>query len=91
MEENGKPSGAPQIVEEKKLDNEVVYVAIADRVRTDSTDRGQMTSLESIKSLMQDPGKIQSHLGEMMGNEVYKDIKLITAANGAIYLYSEKV
>ena len=91
MEEFGKPRAAAQIIEGKKTDNEAVYVAIAERVRADSTGKGQLTSLELIKPLMQDPGKIQSYLGEMKGNEVYKDIRLITAANGGTYLYSEKV
>jgi hypothetical protein len=76
----------------QKIAVDVIYIAIADKVRTDTESVGKPIHVETLGALFPDmkPEEIIDHLGEMVKIERYQDVKVYVSASGAAYLYSEK-
>jgi hypothetical protein len=81
---------APQTVQ--KITVDVIYIAIADKVRTDTQSQNKPIHVETLAALFPDmkPEEIVNHLAEMVKVERYKDIQVQISSSGAAYLYSEK-
>lgn len=80
---------APQTIQ--KISVDVIYIVIADKVRTDSQRLGKPIHVETLGELFPDmkPDEIVNHLAEMVKVERFKDVKVQISASGAAYLYSE--
>ena len=83
------PAAVPQTVH--KISVEVIYIAIADKVRTDSQSLLAPIHVETLGALFPDmqPEEIVNHLAEMVKIERFKDVKIQISPSGAAYLYSE--
>jgi hypothetical protein len=70
---------------------EVIYIAIADKVRNDSHRLAKPIPVEALGALFPDmkPDEIVGHLAALVKIEKYADIKVMTSASGAAYLYSD--
>ena len=79
---------APQTVQKIAVD--VIYIVIADKVRTDSQRLGKPIHIETLGELFPDikPEEIINHLAEMVKVERYQDIQVQISASSAAYLYS---
>ena len=76
----------------QKIAVNVIYIAIADKVRTDTEKLSKPIPVESLGELFPDmtPEEIVEHLGEMVKIEKYQDVRVYVSPSGAAYLYSEK-
>ncbi len=81
---------APEIIQRRTP--EEIYVAIADKVRTDSQSRGRLTHVEELGLLFPEmkPEEIIGSLAELVNVEAYKDVRVLTAVSGLAYLYSDR-
>lgn len=70
---------------------DVIYIAIADKVRSDTQSVGKPIPVEALGTLFPDmkPEEIVDHLAALVKLERYADIKVMTSASGAAYLYSD--
>lgn len=68
----------------------VIYIAIADKVRTDTQALEKPIHIESLAALFPDmkPEEIVGHVTEMVKVERYRDIQIYLSPSGAAYLYS---
>jgi len=80
---------APLTIQKISLD--VIYIAIADQVRTETQKQAKPIHVETLGVLFPDmkPEDIIAHLGAMIKVERYQDIKVQISASNAAYLYSE--
>ncbi len=85
----GAPENAPEIL--STMAPEAVYAAVAGKVRSESQNTGMPIHVEELGPLLPDlkPEQIVTHLAEMVTVEEYQDIKIMTSATGATYLYSD--
>ncbi len=76
---------------ERLLQSEELCTNIAAKIREDSKNLAQLTSVDSLSSLLTDPDAedIEPYLAEMANDERYQDIQKIVISTGAVYLYSE--
>ncbi|MGE5262498.1 MAG: hypothetical protein ACM3S0_03885 [Acidobacteriota bacterium] len=83
------PEGAPETL--PAMTPEKVYAAVAGKVRSDSQNLAIPIPVEELGPLFPDltPEQIVAHLTELVQKEEYADIKVMTSATGASYLYSE--
>ena len=72
--------------------DEEIEVRIAAKVREDSQDPAQLTSVDSLGPLattdQEEILEIELNLAEMFKDERYNDIKSVVASTGVVYLYS---
>lgn len=75
----------------QKISVDVIYIAIADKVRTDSQSLGKPIHVETLGALFPDmkSEEIVNHLAEMVKVERFQDVKVQISKSGAAYLYSE--
>lgn len=85
--ENAVPA-SPSV---QKIAVDVIYIAIADKIRTDTVKLGKPIPVESLGALFPDmkPEEIVAHLGDMVKVERFQDVRVYVSASGAAYLYSE--
>lgn len=83
------PEGAPETL--PPMTPEEIYAAVAGKVRSDSQNLAMPIPVEELGPLFPDltPEQIVTHLTELVHQEDYADIKVVTSASGANYLYSE--
>lgn len=74
-----------------KAKREELQVRIADKVREVSRNLAELTSRDSLSTLGPDleATEIEDTISAMAQDDRYRDIKLVTAATGAAYLYSD--
>lgn len=70
---------------------DVIHIAIADKVRSDSQSLDKPIPVEVLGTLFPDmkPDEIVDHLAALVKIEKYSDIKVMTSGSGAAYLYSD--
>lgn len=87
---NVETTGAEPLVDE--IDISDLKLEIAERVRFDSKERGQLTEKRAIEKLSDGlpPERLGPLLAEMSGEGQFGDIKAIVTPSGRIYLFSEK-
>jgi hypothetical protein len=70
---------------------DVIHIAIADKVRSDSQMFAKPIPVEALGTLFPDmqPEEIVDHLAALVKVEKYGDIKVMTWGSGAAYLYSD--
>jgi hypothetical protein len=75
----------------EKANREELQVRIADKVREVSRSLAELTSTDSLRTLLPDleATEIEDTLSAMAQDDRYGDIKLVTATTGAAYLYSD--
>ena len=80
-------------VSRQTISVEVIYIAIAGKVRADVQKLGAPIPVETLAELFPDMSSEQiiGYLGELVKAEKYKDIKVTTSPSGATYLYSDTV
>lgn len=83
------PEGAPETL--PAMTPEEIYAAVAGKVRSDSQNHAMPIPVEELGPLFPDltPEQIVAYLTELVQKEEYADIKVMTSAIGASYLYSE--
>ena len=71
---------------------EDISAGIAGKVREDSSERGQLTSAESLGGLVPDlsPELVAESLARMAEDERYQDIQSLVLPSEAIYYYSDQ-
>ncbi len=76
----------------QKIAVDVIYIAIADKVRTETEGTGKPIHVEALGTLFPEmkPEEIIAHLTEMVKVERFQDVRVHVSANGTAYLYSEK-
>jgi len=76
---------------EQLLKSEELRANIAARIRGDSQNLAQLTSIDLLSDLLTDPNaeNIEPYLAEMVKDERYQDIQRIIISTGAVYLFSE--
>jgi len=82
------PVSAP--VSDQKIAVDVIYIAIADKVRTETQTLGNPVHVEVLGALFPEmkPEEIVDHLTAMVNVERFQDIKVHISSSGAAYLYS---
>lgn len=88
-EKQSEAPGTQGAVVQQPLEDQAVHAAIAGRVRMDSAEKASLTSLDGLATLVPEPGRVRYYISGLTGVEAFKDVKLVIAGNGAIYLYSE--
>ncbi len=81
---------APEV---RQIDSaEAIHAAIADKVRGDS-HAATLTHIETLGALFPGltPERIIEHLTALVKTEPYRDIKVMTSASGATFLYSDTI
>src|SRR5512143_1739090 len=83
------PEGAPEAL--PAMTPEGICAAVAGKVRSDSQNLAMPIPVEELGPLFPDltPEQIIAYLTELVQKEEYADIKVMTSATGASYLYSE--
>ncbi len=85
------PANSPNQANQEVVNTkDATYALIAERVRADSINSKCLTSLNTVTPLISKTEKADSVVTGMLGTAEFQDIKLLVAADGARYLYSEK-
>lgn len=89
MEDTLPAATSPSV---QKIAVDVIYIAIADKVRTDVAELGKPIPVESLGALFPDmkPEEVVEHLGAMVKIEKYQDVHVYVSPCAAAYLYSDK-
>lgn len=76
----------------QKIAVDVIYIAIADKVRTDTESTGKPIHVEELGTLFPDmkSEEIVNHLTEMVKVERFQDVRVYISSSNAAYLYSDK-
>lgn len=88
VERNGP--GAPEDGEQPVDAAQAAVAAIAEQVRSDSVNLARPTRMGALSSVVPEPGRLEALVASVTTAGTYPDIKLLVAAEGVRYLYSER-